>query len=300
MAIDNFGLFLRDAGRIPLLTPNQEIILARAIQEMIALQDRGGPYTKEENKTIKRGNKAKTKFINANLRLVINISKKYCHRLTPSLDMLDLIQEGCLGLTRAVEKYDFERGYKFSTYAYWWVRQSISRALDSHSHTIRKPVHVCEILNKIRTYTRLRQLNGESPPTPQEIAKHLGITIERVFDITQHSNTIGSLDAAVSDGSTNLIEFMQDKNPQPFELAEIKDAQIIVETVMGTLSEIEQFVLIHRHGLDGVTAKTLNDVGKEIKSSKTEKLSRERIRQIEKAALGKLRRQLEKYELVFS
>jgi RNA polymerase primary sigma factor len=291
--MDGLGLFLNQAGRIPLLTSAEEILVARQIQAMLTLlaDKPEGPYTLAEKRCIRSGQRAKDRMIKANLRLVVNVSRKYTSRITPSLAIDDLIQEGMLGLVRAVEKFDPERGYKFSTYAYWWIRQSISRAVDCYSQTVRRPVHVCETITRIRSFTRVCLQETGRQPTPAEVAAHCEMSMDRVAEILRHANPVQSLDAMVKGTDICVGDSVQDEtNPTPDELIEYADSAENVEKLLGMLSDAEQRVLIRRHGLDGQEPCTFVELGREVGVVRPgETVSRERIRQIEQVAIRKLR-----------
>jgi RNA polymerase primary sigma factor len=291
--MDGLGLFLNQAGKIPLLTSNEEILVARQIQAMLALlaEKPKHPYTVAEQRCLRSGQRAKDRMIKANLRLVVNVARKYTSRTTASLSIDDLIQEGMLGLTRAVEKFDPERGYKFSTYAYWWIRQSISRAVDCYSQTVRRPVHVCEAIVRIRNFTRFSLQESGKNPSPTEIAEHCGMTLDRVTEILRHASPMQSLDALVGGTDICIGDAVKDEvNPTPDELVEYADSAENVEKLLLLLNDTEKFVLVRRHGLDGQEPSTLSEIGREIGVVRTNgAVSRERIRQIEQSAIHKLK-----------
>lgn len=254
--------YLREIGKFPLLDAEQEVELAKQFE-----------------KSIKR---AKDKLTESNLRLVVSIAKKYIGR---GLSLLDLIQEGNQGLIRAVEKYDWRRGYKFSTYATWWIRQAITRAIADQARTIRIPVHMVETINKLyRTSQRLMQDLGREP-THDEIGEELGITADRVREIFKISQEVTSLNTPVGeDDDSTLGDFIpDDKTASPVDQASKQLLKDHLEEVLSTLSEREAKVLSLRFGLDGGQQRTLEEVGKVFG------VTRERIRQIEAKALRKLR-----------
>jgi RNA polymerase primary sigma factor len=261
-SLDSLRLYLRSIGRVALLTAEQEVALARRIE---------------------RGDmQAKQRMIEANLRLVVSIAKSYLGR---GLTFLDLIQEGSMGLIRAVEKFDYRRGYKFSTYATWWIRQAVSRALADQARTIRVPVHMVESINKqIRVSRRLLQELGREP-TEDEIADEMGITPERVREIITIARDPVSLETPVGDeDDSHLGDFIEDKlAPAPLEEASMAMLRLEVEHVLDTLTPRERRVLQLRFGLIGGHQRTLEEVGKRFG------VTRERIRQIESKALRKLR-----------
>lgn len=259
---DPVRMYLKEIGRIPLLTFDQEIDLAKRV---------------ENGETA-----AKKKLINSNLRLVVSIAKKYIGR---GLTLLDLIQEGNQGLIRAVEKYDWRRGFKFSTYATWWIRQSVTRAIADQARTIRIPVHMVENINRfLRSQRKLMQELGREP-TPEEVAKVLGIEPDKALEIIKISQNPASLEAPVGDEEdSRLGDFISDSSaPTLFDSASRELLKEQVDQVLGTLSDRERRVLKERFGLDDGRPKTLEEVGRMFQ------VTRERIRQIEAKALRKLR-----------
>jgi RNA polymerase primary sigma factor len=259
---DPVRMYLKEIGRIPLLTFEEEIELAKRVEA--------------DDVT------AKKKLINSNLRLVVSIAKKYIGR---GLSLLDLIQEGNQGLIRAVEKYDWRRGFKFSTYATWWIRQSVTRAIADQARTIRIPVHMVENINRfLRSQRKLMQELGREP-TPEEVAKVLGIEPDKALEIIKISQNPASLEAPVGDEEdSRLGDFIHDTSaPTLFDSASRELLKEQVEQVLGTLSDRERRVLKERFGLDDGRPKTLEEVGRMFA------VTRERIRQIEAKALRKLR-----------
>ncbi len=259
---DPVRMYLKEIGRIPLLTFEEEIDLAKRVE--------------------KGSLEAKKKLINSNLRLVVSIAKKYIGR---GLSLLDLIQEGNQGLIRAVEKYDWRRGYKFSTYATWWIRQSVTRAIADQARTIRIPVHMVENINRfLRSQRKLMQELGREP-TPEEVAKVLGIEPDKALEIIKISQNPASLEAPVGDEEdSRLGDFIHDTSaPTLFDSASRELLKEQVEQVLSTLSDRERRVLKERFGLDDGRPKTLEEVGRMFQ------VTRERIRQIEAKALRKLR-----------
>lgn len=264
IADDSVRLYLREIGKIPLLTAEQELKLAN---EVVA-GDKG----------------AKDKMAEANMRLVVSIAKRYVGR---GLDLLDLIQEGNTGLLRAVEKFDPDKGFKFSTYATWWIRQAITRAIADQARTIRIPVHMVETINKLlRTQRRLTQeLNRE--PSNEEIAKEMEIEVDKVEHIMKIKQDISSLDASVRDDEEDsvLADFIEDEDTiSPEESATNQLLKEHVKDMLGSLTEREQKILKLRFGLEDGKSHTLEEVGQEFS------VTRERIRQIEAKALAKLRK----------
>ena len=259
---DPVRMYLKEIGKVPLLTAEEEIELA---QRMEAGDE-----------------EAKKRLAEANLRLVVSIAKRYVGR---GMLFLDLIQEGNLGLIKAVEKFDYRKGFKFSTYATWWIRQAITRAIADQARTIRIPVHMVETINKLVRVSRqlLQELGRE--PTPEEIAAKMDIPVERVREIIKISQEPVSLETPIGEEEdSHLGDFIQDDNvPVPADAAAFTLLKEQLQEVLGTLTEREQKVLRLRFGLDDGRARTLEEVGKEFN------VTRERIRQIEAKALRKLR-----------
>lgn len=259
---DPVRMYLKEIGKVPLLTADEEIELAKRMEDG------------DEN--------AKKRLAEANLRLVVSIAKRYVGR---GMLFLDLIQEGNLGLIKAVEKFDYRKGYKFSTYATWWIRQAITRAIADQARTIRIPVHMVETINKLIRVSRqlLQELGRE--PTPEEIAKEMNMSVDRVREILKISQEPVSLETPIGEEEdSHLGDFIQDDNvPVPADAAAFTMLKEQLEEVLGTLTEREQKVLRLRFGLDDGRARTLEEVGKEFN------VTRERIRQIEAKALRKLR-----------
>ena len=259
---DPVRMYLREIGRIPLLTYDEELELAK--------------------KVLKGDEEAKQKLAESNLRLVVSIAKKYVGR---GMLFLDLIQEGNMGLIKAVEKFDYTKGFKFSTYATWWIRQAITRAIADQARTIRIPVHMVETINKlIRTSRHLLQQLGREP-TPEEIAKEMEIPVEKVAEIQKIAQDPVSLETPIGEeDDSHLGDFIQDDDsPAPQDSAAYTMLREQLEEVMGTLTPREAKVLKLRFGLEDGKSRTLEEVGREFK------VTRERIRQIEAKALRKLR-----------
>jgi RNA polymerase primary sigma factor len=262
VSTDALQLFLKDIGKVDLLTAAQEVELAKRIE-------RGDHGAKQE-------------MVEANLRLVVSIAKKYRNQ---GLPFLDLIQEGTIGLVRAAEKFDYRKGFKFSTYATWWIRQAVARALADKARTIRMPVHVVEKLNKIvRSERKLRAELGREP-TAGEIGRDLDLTSDEVEHIRRSAQTPVSLEKPVGDeDESEFGHFITDENmPLPDEEAEVTMRKETLRKILGTLSSRERQVLELRYGLDGQHPRTLDEVGR------TFNVTRERIRQIENQSLKKLR-----------
>lgn len=263
IADDSVRLYLREIGRVPLLTSEEEVELAKRI--------------------MKGDKRAKDKMVEANLRLVVSIAKKYIGR---GLDLLDLIQEGSAGLLRAVEKFDYTKGFKFSTYATWWIRQAITRAIADQARTIRIPVHMVETINKlIRTQRRLVQELGREP-LPEEIAAEMEMDVEKVNHIIKIKQDIVSLEAPVGEeADSTLGDFIEDEDSvSPEDAATYQLLKEQVNSVLALLTPREQKILRMRFGLEDGRSHTLEEVGQEFG------VTRERIRQIEAKALAKLRK----------
>ena len=259
---DPVRMYLKEIGKVPLLSADEEVELAQRME--------------------KGDIEAKKKLAEANLRLVVSIAKRYVGR---GMLFLDLIQEGNLGLIKAVEKFDYKKGYKFSTYATWWIRQAITRAIADQARTIRIPVHMVETINKyVRVQRQLLQELGREPQ-PEEIAKQMNMPVDRVREIQKISLEPVSLETPIGEEEdSHLGDFIQDDNvPVPAEAAAFTLLREQLDKVLGTLTEREQKVLKLRFGLEDGRARTLEEVGKEFK------VTRERIRQIEAKALRKLR-----------
>ncbi|MEE1938247.1 sigma-70 family RNA polymerase sigma factor [Streptomyces sp. TRM 70361] len=288
-AADLFRQYLREIGRIPLLTAAEEVELARRVEAGLFAEERLGrdPGPDERlaldlDRLVVMGRMAKRRLIEANLRLVVSVAKRYVGR---GLTMLDLVQEGNLGLIRAVEKFDYTRGYKFSTYATWWIRQAMSRALADQARTIRVPVHVVELINRvIRVQRRILQERGYEP-TPEEVAAQLGLTGERVSEVLRLAQEPVSLHAPVGEEEdVNLGDLIEDGDaPSPVESAAFLLLRQHLEAVLSTLGERERKVVQLRYGLDDGRPRTLEEIGRLFG------VTRERIRQIESKTLGKLR-----------
>ncbi len=297
---DPVRMYLKEIGKVPLLSAEEEIELAQKMEagtvgkEKIAILERKiddadeteaeelRQEIRELQKDVDAGDEAKKRLAEANLRLVVSIAKRYVGR---GMLFLDLIQEGNLGLIKAVEKFDYRKGYKFSTYATWWIRQAITRAIADQARTIRIPVHMVETINKLIRVSRqlLQELGRE--PTPEEIAEEMTLPVERVREILKISQEPVSLETPIGEEEdSHLGDFIQDDNvPVPADAAAFTLLKEQLVEVLGTLTEREQKVLRLRFGLDDGRARTLEEVGKEFN------VTRERIRQIEAKALRKLR-----------
>ncbi|MBC2901638.1 sigma-70 family RNA polymerase sigma factor [Streptomyces cupreus] len=286
---DLFRQYLREIGRIPLLTAVEEVELARRVEAGLFAEEKLGntpdldsQLALDLDRLVVMGRMAKRRLIEANLRLVVSVAKRYVGR---GLTMLDLVQEGNLGLIRAVEKFDYARGYKFSTYATWWIRQAMSRALADQARTIRVPVHVVELINRVvRVQRRMLQERGYEP-TPDEVAAHLDLAPERVSEVLRLAQEPVSLHAPVGEeDDVALGDLIEDGDAaSPVESAAFLLLREHLEAVLSTLGERERKVVQLRYGLADGRPRTLEEIGRIFG------VTRERIRQIESKTLNKLR-----------
>ena len=286
---DPVSWYLATIGRIPLLTPAEEIELGNQVQAMMALTEDGsrefeeGVLTSPQRRLLRIGRRAKERMMKANLRLVVSVAKKYQGK---GLELLDLIQEGSLGLERAVEKFDPTRGYKFSTYAFWWIRQSMTRAIACQSRTIRLPVHLSERLTTIRKVSLDLAHKLGAMPSRVEIAEAMDIPLDELDSLLRQALTTSSLDAPVNgeEGRSFLGDLIADSSlDEPLEIVEQRIHHEQLGRWLSHLSEQEQNVLRMRFGLEGNERHTLAEIGRLME------VSRERVRQVELKALRKLR-----------
>ncbi len=285
---DLVRIYLREIGRVPLLTAEDEVELAKSIEAGLFAEEkmaRTAVLTRGELLDLellsREGARAKQRLIEANLRLVVSIAKRYVGR---GMLFLDLIQEGNLGLIRAVEKFDYTKGFKFSTYATWWIRQAITRAIADQARTIRIPVHMVETINKlVRVQRQMHQDLGREP-SPEEIGLEMGLSPVRVVEIQRIAQEPVSLQSPIGEEDSDLGDFIEDADAVvPMEAAAFILLQDQLEDILGTLSEREQRIIQLRFGLSDGHPRTLEEVGREFG------VTRERIRQIESKTLAKLR-----------
>jgi RNA polymerase primary sigma factor len=285
---DLVRIYLREIGRVPLLTAEEEVELAKSIEAGLFAEEKVAraaiitPGERIDLELLARdGVRAKQRLIEANLRLVVSIAKRYVGR---GMLFLDLIQEGNLGLIRAVEKFDYTKGYKFSTYATWWIRQAITRAIADQARTIRIPVHMVETINKlVRVQRQLHQDLGREP-APEEIGAEMGLSPERVIEIQRVAQEPVSLQSPIGEEDSDLGDFIEDADAVvPIEAAAFILLQDQLDGILGSLSDREQRIIQLRFGLTDGHPRTLEEVGREFG------VTRERIRQIESKTLAKLR-----------
>ncbi|MBE7385720.1 MAG: sigma-70 family RNA polymerase sigma factor [Leptolyngbya sp. SIO1E4] len=282
MSSDTVRDYLKIIGKTPLLTKAEEQVLGAQIQTMQALLDIPDDVrTPEQQRLIRKGQRAKCKMIQANLRLVVSITKQYTRR---GVEMLDLIQEGSLGLARATEKFDPTKGYKFSTYAYWWIRQAMTRAIAMQSRTIRLPIHVTAKLNCLKKVQRQLSQKLGRPPTREELADAIAMTLEKFDELLLQSRQTTSLDQRVGeDEKTPLAALIPDYSPGPDEVVELAMLHDQLEALTGFLDEPEQFVIKARYGLEDGSPKSLRTISEMLGKSRTQ------VQKIEQSGFRKLR-----------
>ena len=300
---DSVRAYLRDIGRIPLLEHDEEILLGRKVQRLMQIKEAEseleikdndslaqvlGLTTKELRRELRDGEKAKDKMVTANLRLVVSVAKKYTKR---NMELLDIIQEGTIGLVRGVEKFDPGRGYKFSTYAYWWIRQGITRAIAEKSRAIRLPIHVTENLNKLKKAQReLSQINGAMPNVFQ-LSDHLGLTVDEIKDLMCKARQPASLEIKIGENrDTSLMDLLEDSKQIPDDLLEAACIKDDICEMISDLPEMQAAVISMRYGIgsDVMEPMSMTAIGQVLN------MSRDRVRTLEHKALKSLRQESSK------
>ena len=300
--IDLVRSYLRDIGRVPLLSHEQEITLGRQVQDLMVLEnleielesdlgekpdisffaEKAGISTIQLKKKLKSGKRAKERMVAANLRLVVSVAKKYTKR---NMELLDLIQEGTIGLVRGVEKFDPARGYKFSTYAYWWIRQGITRAIAEKSRSIRLPIHITEMLNKLKKGQRELSQELSRTPTLKELSEYVELPEDDVKDLMSKAGQPVSLETKIGDGEdTILLDLLSNEIDMPSEQIESDCMKGDLESLLEQLPELQNRVLRMRYGMDGDDPMSLTGIGRVLG------ISRDRVRNLERDGLRGLRK----------
>ncbi len=306
--IDLVRSYLRDIGRVPLLSHEQEITLGRQVQDLMLLEnieselesdlgekpeislfaEKAGITVTQLRKKLKGGRRAKERMVAANLRLVVSVAKKYTKR---NMELLDLIQEGTIGLVRGVEKFDPTRGYKFSTYAYWWIRQGITRAIAEKSRSIRLPIHITEMLNKLKKGQRELSQELSRTPTLKELSDYVELPENDVKDLMSRAGQPVSLETKIGDGEdTILLDLLSNDIDMPSEQIESDCMKGDLETLLEQLPELQNRVLRMRYGIDGDDPMSLTGIGRVLG------ISRDRVRNLERDGLRGLRKVSESVE----
>jgi len=306
--IDLVRSYLRDIGRVPLLSHEEEITLGRQVQDLMVLEnletelesdlgekpdiiffaERAGISSSQLKKKLKSGRRAKERMVAANLRLVVSVAKKYTKR---NMELLDLIQEGTIGLVRGVEKFDPTRGYKFSTYAYWWIRQGITRAIAEKSRSIRLPIHITEMLNKLKKGQRELSQELSRTPTLKELSEYVELPEDDVKDLMSKAGQPVSLETKIGDGEdTILLDLLSNQIDMPSEQIESDCMKGDLETLLEKLPELQNRVLRMRYGMDGDDPMSLTGIGRVLG------ISRDRVRNLERDGLRGLRKAGESVE----
>ncbi|MEY2857053.1 MAG: hypothetical protein RLZZ74_1365 [Cyanobacteriota bacterium] len=274
--------YLQEIGRTPLLKVEEEVQYANQIQAMLPLLEQKD-LTLDEQRIIHQGQIAKQKMVEANLRLVVSVAKKYQNR---GLSMLDLIQEGSIGLIKATEKFDAGRGYKFSTYSYWWIRQAMTRAIANYARTIRLPIHITQDLNKIKKATRQLSQQLGRKPSDLEIAAHLDMELDKLRSLARSARitTPKSLNVTIDDNQTELGQILADDSISPADFVSSQETRAHVQSLLHTLSPKQRDVIILRYGLNDGKTMTYEQIGDVCG------VSRERVRQINNKAMKLLKK----------
>ena len=274
--------YLKEIGRTPLLKAEEEVKYANQIQAMLPLLEKQD-LTFEEQRIVRQGQRAKQKMVEANLRLVVSIAKKYQNR---GLSMLDLIQEGSIGLMRATEKFDAGKGYKFSTYSYWWIRQAMTRAIANHARTIRLPIHITQDLNKIKKATRKLSQRLGRKPSDVEIAAELDMDIEKLHSLAQSARITKpkSLNVTIDENQTELGQILADDAASPSDFVASQETRAHIQNLLHTLSPKQRDVITLRYGLKDGRTMTYEQIGDVCG------VSRERVRQIKNKAMKLLKK----------
>lgn len=283
---NSVSTYLKEIGRTPLLSTEEEVKLANQIQAMLPLLDKEN-LTPEETKIVRKGQRAKQKMVQANLRLVVSIAKKYQNR---GLSMLDLIQEGSIGLMRAAEKFDPSKGYKFSTYSYWWIRQAMTRAIANQARTIRLPIHITQDLNKIKKATRQLSQKLGRKPTDREVAEELDIEVAKLSSLVQASRIAKprSLNITIDENQTELGQILADDSASPLDFVAETEIRTQIQNLLHTLSPKQRDVITLRYGLQDGRIMTYEQIANICG------ISRERVRQIKNKALKLLKQKVVK------
>ena len=274
--------YLKEIGRTPLLMAEEEVKLANQIHAMLPLLDKEN-LTSQEKKIVRQGQIAKQKMVQANLRLVVSVAKKYQNR---GLSMLDLIQEGSIGLMRASEKFDASKGYKFSTYSYWWIRQAMTRAIANHARTIRLPIHITQDLNKIKKTTRQLSQKLGRKPRDREIAAELNMDLKKLRSLAQSARITKpkSLNVTIDENQTELGQILADDGASPTDFVASEELRSQIESLLHTLSPKQRDVITLRYGLNDGRTMTYEQIGNACG------ISRERVRQIKNQAMKLLKK----------
>ncbi|MEM7591968.1 MAG: sigma-70 family RNA polymerase sigma factor [Cyanobacteria bacterium P01_A01_bin.83] len=274
--------YLKEIGRTPLLTAEEEVKLANQIQAMLPLLEKSDLNPQEE-KVIRQGQRAKQRMVEANLRLVVSIAKKYQNR---GLSMLDLIQEGSIGLMRATEKFDATKGYKFSTYSYWWIRQAMTRSIANYARTIRLPIHITQDLNKVKKATRKLSQNLGRKPSDREIAEELDMDLAKLRSLAQSARITKpkSLNVAIDENQTELGQLLPDDSASPSDFVANQEVRTQIQNLLHTLSPKQRDVITLRYGLKDGRTMTYEQIGNVCG------ISRERVRQIKNKAMKLLKK----------